>query len=72
MKDKPGKAVLGAAFFLLLALLIVSQGCKNSGGAQKTGGDQAVSTVVADSVITKDELNAEIRANPLNPDPFIR
>lgn len=72
MKDKPGKAVLGAAFFLLLALLIVSQGCKNSGGAQKTGGDQADSTVVADSVITIDDLNAEIRANPLNPDLFIR
>lgn len=72
MKDKQRKAVMGAAFLLTAFLLITSTSCRNQSAENTAGNQQTVNDTLpqADSVITMEKLNQQIRDNPLNPDLF--
>lgn len=74
MKDRFSKVAFWATFFLLVWVMIGSQGCKNSG--EKPSAKQVVAEPdtlePADTVWSLEELNAEIRENPLNPELFVQ
>lgn len=73
MKYKTSKAVAKAAFLLLIGGTLCFTACNND---KKTGSSPAETAIqpdsasLPDSVMTLDELNAQIRENPLNPDLY--